>query len=232
MRRRRASASRSWSRGSSAGSAPSGAASRARRCCGRATCSPPRAACPGAAEAITGSLDAAAAFAQRDYMTSSWSDETQTPWLDSKGIELVRGHGRLAGERTVEVETDAGVRHAHRRRARSCSRPARRPSCRRSRASADARAWDNRDATSTSEVPRRFLVLGGGPIGVELAQAFRRLGSEQVTVIEGGRAAARARGAVRRRGGRGGVRSRGHRRAHRRQGDGACARRRRGARSL
>jgi pyruvate/2-oxoglutarate dehydrogenase complex dihydrolipoamide dehydrogenase (E3) component len=58
---------------------------------------------PGAAEAITGSLDAAAAFAQRDYMTSSWSDETQTPWLDSKGIELVRGVGRLAGERTVEV---------------------------------------------------------------------------------------------------------------------------------
>ena len=51
---------------------------------------------------------------------------------------------------------------------------------------ADVGAWDNRDATSTSTVPRRFLVLGGGPIGVELAQAFRRLGSEEVTVVEGG----------------------------------------------
>ena len=63
---------------------------------------------PGAAEAVTGRFDVVAAFAQRDYMTSSWSDRTQTPWLDSKGIELVRGHARLAGERTVEVETDAG----------------------------------------------------------------------------------------------------------------------------
>src|SRR5436190_6794526 len=58
---------------------------------------------PGAAEAVTGSVDVKAAFAQRDYMTSSWSDRTQTPWLDEKGIELVRGHGRLAGEKALEV---------------------------------------------------------------------------------------------------------------------------------
>src|SRR5437867_12343957 len=55
---------------------------------------------PGAAEAITGDIDVKAAFAQRDYMTSNWSDRTQTPWLDSEGVELVRGHGRLAGGRT------------------------------------------------------------------------------------------------------------------------------------
>ena len=140
---------------------------------------------PGAAEAITGSLDAAAAFAQRDYMTSSWSDETQTPWLDSKGIELVRGVGRLAGERAVEVETGSGVRALAASRAvvlATGTTPFMPPI----EGLADAGAWDNRDATSTSEVPPRFLVLGGGPIGVELAQAFRRLGSEQVTVIEGG----------------------------------------------
>src|SRR5438105_2741260 len=58
---------------------------------------------PGAAEAVTGSVDVAAAFAQRDYMTSDFTDRTQTPWLERQGIELVRGHGRLAGERTVEV---------------------------------------------------------------------------------------------------------------------------------
>src|SRR3954468_1180530 len=51
---------------------------------------------PGAAEAVTGPVDASAAFAQRDYMTSSWNDAGQLPWLEGKGITLVRGHGRLA----------------------------------------------------------------------------------------------------------------------------------------
>src|SRR5439155_22003225 len=64
---------------------------------------------PGAAEAITGSIDVQAAFAQRDYMTSSWSDRTQTPWLDSVGIALYRGHGRLAGDKTVDVEMMDGT---------------------------------------------------------------------------------------------------------------------------
>jgi dihydrolipoamide dehydrogenase len=140
---------------------------------------------PGAAEAVTGPIDVVAAFAQRDYMTSSWSDRTQTPWLDSKGIELVRGHARLAGERTVEVETDSGPRRLSATKAvvlANGTTPVMPPID----GLADVGAWDNRDATSTSTVPRRFLVLGGGPIGVELAQAFRRLGSEEVTVVEGG----------------------------------------------
>src|SRR6266852_9430559 len=59
---------------------------------------------PGAAQAVTGHLDTAAAFAQRDYMTSNWRDDGQLPWLDGKGIDLVRGAGRLTGERAVEVE--------------------------------------------------------------------------------------------------------------------------------
>src|SRR5690349_8144499 len=64
---------------------------------------------PGAAEAVTGPLDAASAFAQRDYMTSGWRDDGQAAWLEANGIALVRGTGRLAGERTVEVETAAGT---------------------------------------------------------------------------------------------------------------------------
>ena len=67
----------------------------------------PRAGVPGAAQAITGDR-CGGLLARRDYMTSSWSDHTQTPWLESEGIELVRGHGRLAGERRVEVETERG----------------------------------------------------------------------------------------------------------------------------
>jgi len=61
---------------------------------------------PGAAEAVTRPLDAAAAFAQRDYMTANWSDDGQVKWLDEIGATLVRGIGRLVGERAVEVTSD------------------------------------------------------------------------------------------------------------------------------
>jgi dihydrolipoamide dehydrogenase len=139
---------------------------------------------PGAAEAITGEIDVGAALAQRDYMTSSWDDHTQTPWLDEMGIELVRGHGRLAGVRGVEVDTDGGSRRLTARRAvvlANGTTPFMPPI----EGLADASAWTNREATEVKAIPRRFLVLGGGPIGAELAQAFHRLGSEEVTVVEG-----------------------------------------------
>jgi pyruvate/2-oxoglutarate dehydrogenase complex dihydrolipoamide dehydrogenase (E3) component len=142
---------------------------------------------PGAAEAITGSIDVQAAFAQRDYMTSSWDDAGQVPWLESEGIELVRGHGRLAGERLVEVASADGS-GTRRIRARDAvilaigSSSAMPPI----EGLADAAPWDNIDITSTKELPRRLLVLGGGAIGVEMAQCFKRLGSDEVTVLEGG----------------------------------------------
>ena len=140
---------------------------------------------PGAAEAITGTLDVPAAFAQRDYMTSSWSDTTQTPWLDSEGIELIRGHGRLIGERAIEVTTtdgtmrrlEAGVAVVVATGSAAAIPPI--------DGLAEAEPWTNIDITSTSEVPPRLMVLGGGPIGAEMAQCFARLGS-RVTVLEGG----------------------------------------------
>ncbi len=64
---------------------------------------------PGAAQAVTGRVDVAAAFAQRDYMTAHWQDEGQRAWLESKGIELIRGTGRLTGERAVEVAAAGGT---------------------------------------------------------------------------------------------------------------------------
>jgi len=140
---------------------------------------------PGAAEAVTGRLDAPAAFARRDYLTSGWDDDGQARWLESKGIRLIRGTGRLTGERAVEVQADTGaVVRLHAATAvvlatgsTSVIPPV--PGL------ADARPWDNRAATSAKEVPRRLLVLGGGAVGAEMAQAFRRLGSEQVVVLEG-----------------------------------------------
>jgi pyruvate/2-oxoglutarate dehydrogenase complex dihydrolipoamide dehydrogenase (E3) component len=138
---------------------------------------------PGAAEAVTGSLDAAAAFAQRDYMTSSWNDQGALGWVEDEGIELVRGTGRLDGERTVTVELpDGGRRTLTARRAvvlATGSAPAIPPVP----GLAEARPWDNRGATAATEVPGRLVVLGGGPVGCELAQAFRRLGSREVTVV-------------------------------------------------
>src|SRR4029453_19476482 len=73
---------------------------------------------PGAAEAVTGTLDVAAAFAQRDYMTSSWNDQGALGWVEDEGIELVRGSGRLDGERAGAVALpDSGERVLTARRA-------------------------------------------------------------------------------------------------------------------
>ncbi len=60
---------------------------------------------PGAAEAVTGAIDVPAAFAQRDYMTSDWSDKGKDDWLEGVGATLIRGHGRLDGARTGVVTT-------------------------------------------------------------------------------------------------------------------------------
>ena len=140
---------------------------------------------PGAAEAVTGRLDAAAAFAQRDYMTAGWNDEGQLPWLEEKGITLVRGSGRLAGECAVEVAAaDGATRRLGATRAvvlATGTRPLVPPIP----GLQEARPWDNRTATEAKEVPDRLLVLGGGSVGAELAQAFRRLGAAEVTVVEG-----------------------------------------------
>jgi pyruvate/2-oxoglutarate dehydrogenase complex dihydrolipoamide dehydrogenase (E3) component len=141
---------------------------------------------PGAAEAVTGTLDVAAAFAQRDYMTSSWSDQGALAWVEEEGIALVRGSGRLTGERTVAVELpDGGERTLTARRAvvLACGSA---PTIPPVPGLAEARPWDNRGATGASKVPARLVVLGGGPVGCELAQLFRRLGSQEVTVVARG----------------------------------------------
>src|SRR5438067_7832112 len=111
---------------------------------------------PGAAEAIAGSIDVAAALAQRDYMTSDLSDRTQTPWLDSEGIELVRGHGRLAGPKAIQVELkDGGTRTVTARRAVvvACGTSAAIPPIPGLR---EANPWDNVAITSTKELPNRL----------------------------------------------------------------------------
>lgn len=140
---------------------------------------------PGAAAAVTGGVDLAAVLARRDYMTSNWSDEGQARWLAEAGVRLVRGHGRLAGERAVTVGIPDGPVALRARRAvvLATGTGAAVPPV---PGLAAAGGWDNRDATAAKELPGRLLVLGGGAVGTELAQAFRRLGSAEVTIVQGG----------------------------------------------
>jgi dihydrolipoamide dehydrogenase len=140
---------------------------------------------PGAAAAVTGSVDVAAALARRDEMVSHYDDAGQLPWLSDNHIDLVRGHGRLAGERAVEVTgPDGAVRRLSAAKAVVVATGTV-PFVPPVPGLADAGAWDNRTATGAKQVPERLLVLGGGAIGAEMAQAFRRLGSREVTVVEG-----------------------------------------------
>lgn len=137
---------------------------------------------PGAAQAVTAGVDAAAAFARRNYMTSDWHDDGQLPWLAGKGIELVRGTGVLTGKRAVQVRTAGAPPRSLRAAKAVVLATGTTPSIPPIPGLRDVGPWDNQTATSVKEVPKRLLVLGGGPVGAELAQAFRRLGSSVVIV--------------------------------------------------
>jgi pyruvate/2-oxoglutarate dehydrogenase complex dihydrolipoamide dehydrogenase (E3) component len=140
---------------------------------------------PGALQVVSNGVDTAAAFAQRDYMTNGWDDAGQASWLDVARVRLVRGRGRLNGERVVDVEeADGGTRRLRARRAvvLATGTGAVMPPIDGLR---DANPWDNRGITAVKDVPRSLLVLGGGAVGAEMAQAMRRLGCRDVTVVEG-----------------------------------------------
>jgi dihydrolipoamide dehydrogenase len=123
-------------------------------------------------------VDVEAALAWRDFMVSNYSDASQARWLANNGIALLRGTGRLAGTGVVEVD---GVRHTAEHvvlanGADPVVPPV--PGLRELEG-----IWSNREVTGMKAVPRRLLVLGGGPVGVEMAQAVRRFGGE-VAIVE------------------------------------------------
>src|SRR5918992_2406572 len=128
--------------------------------------------------AATAQIESTAALAWRDFMVSDYSDAGQEHWLAAKGIALLRGTGKLAGPGVVEVD---GVRHTARDVVLATGSDPILPPIPGLRDLPGV--WTNREATGMKAVPRRLLILGGGPVGVEMAQAVRRLGGE-VTVIE------------------------------------------------
>jgi pyruvate/2-oxoglutarate dehydrogenase complex dihydrolipoamide dehydrogenase (E3) component len=135
---------------------------------------------PGAAEAVNGRrLDAKSAFAWRDFMVSDYDDSGQASWAESEGIDVIRGRGRITGQGRLEV--DGEVLTANHIVIATGSDPV----CPPIEGLADLDGvWTNREVTGLSEVPKRLLVLGGGPVGVEMAQALARLGSS-VALVEG-----------------------------------------------
>jgi pyruvate/2-oxoglutarate dehydrogenase complex dihydrolipoamide dehydrogenase (E3) component len=130
--------------------------------------------------AASADVDVEAALAWRDFMVSDYSDAGQERWLAQNGIDLLRGSGRLAGPGVVEVE---GVRHTAEHVVVACGADPFIPPIPGLR-ELDG-VWTNREATGMKAVPRRLLILGGGPVGVEMAQAVRRLGGE-VALLESG----------------------------------------------
>jgi pyruvate/2-oxoglutarate dehydrogenase complex dihydrolipoamide dehydrogenase (E3) component len=133
----------------------------------------------GAREAAASAeVDVDAALAWRDFMVSDYSDAGQERWLADHGIDLLRGTGRLAGPGVVEVD---GVRHTADHVVLANGADPVVPPIRGLRELEGV--WTNREVTSMKAVPRRLLILGGGPVGVEMAQAVHRLGGE-VAVID------------------------------------------------
>ncbi len=132
----------------------------------------------GAREAAASAeVDVKAALAWRDFMVSDYSDSGQEKWLGDHSIDLLRGSGRLAGPGVVEVD---GVRHTAEHVVLANGADPFVPPVPGLR-ELDG-IWSNREVTSMKAVPRRLLILGGGPVGVEMAQAVRRLGGEVVVV--------------------------------------------------
>ena len=129
--------------------------------------------------AASAEVDVEAALAWRDFMVSEYSDAGQERWLAEHAIDLLRGSGRLAGPGVVEVD---GVPHTAEHVVLANGADPIIPPIPGLR-ELDG-VWTNREATGMKAVPRRLLLLGGGPVGVEMAQAVRRLGGE-VALVEG-----------------------------------------------
>ena len=140
---------------------------------------------PGTREAVTGDLDVQAVLARRDAYTSHHDDAGQVRWLESAGVGLVRGRGRLTGDRSVTVRTvDGDVElTAGTAVVLATGTTAAVPAV---PGLAEAGPWTSREATTAKDAPRRLVVLGGGVVGLEMAQAWKALGSEQVVVLEHG----------------------------------------------
>ncbi|PPG29195.1 NAD(P)/FAD-dependent oxidoreductase [Pseudoclavibacter sp. RFBB5] len=135
-------------------------------------------AVPGAREAATGDLDVSAVLARRDSYVSDWDDEGQVKWLSGAGIDLVRGHARLTGERQVTVgDTTYAARVAV---VIATGSAALLPDI---TGLADASPWTSREATAVKRIPESITIIGGGVVAVEIATAYTDLGAKVTLLV-------------------------------------------------
>jgi dihydrolipoamide dehydrogenase len=138
---------------------------------------------PGVAEAVTGELDVKAVLARRDEVIHDLDDSAQLPWLEHMGIDLVRGSGRLTGERTVEVKGNDGTSTLLEAGTAVVLATGTAPFIPPVPGLREASPWTNREATTASyPLPERVAIIGTGPVGSELSDAYSALGV-QVTLI-------------------------------------------------
>ncbi len=131
-------------------------------------------------------VDPAAVLRRRSSFTSGWEDTGQVEWLQSAGIDLARGHGRIAGERVVEITgEDGAVRRVEARHAVAVATgtTAAIPPI---EGVAETDPWTSREATSVTDVPRSLIIIGGGVVGAEMADAYAGLGTAVTVLSRGG----------------------------------------------
>lgn len=133
---------------------------------------------PGAAEAAGGELDVAAVLRRRDEVIHDLDDSAHLPWLEERSITLIRGHASLVGERTLKI----GEELLNARRAVVLA-PGSAAAILPIPGLAEADPWTNREVTTAAAIPSSLIVLGGGVVGVEMAQAYASLGA-RVTIVE------------------------------------------------
>ncbi|MEV5411859.1 NAD(P)/FAD-dependent oxidoreductase [Thermopolyspora sp. NPDC052614] len=134
-----------------------------------------------------GPVDAAAVLARRDEAIANLDDSGQVRWINGVPATFVRGHGRLAGPRRVEVATpDGGTRTLVARHAVAIATGSR-PAVPAVPGLREAEPWTNREATTARHVPRRLVVIGGGVVACEMAQAMHFLGAEETVMLVRGR---------------------------------------------
>lgn len=140
---------------------------------------------PGLRQSVQGPLDAAAVLAHRDDYTSHWKDDGQVGWLESIGVDLFRGHGRIAGTRQVAVTGSDGAEQTLTARHAVAVCTGTRAALPDLPGLADVKPWTSREATSADQVPDRLAVVGGGVVAVEMATAWQALGSQVTMLVRG-----------------------------------------------
>lgn len=140
----------------------------------------------GAAEAVTGALDVRAVLARRNSFTSDWSDDGQVKWLQSAGIDLARGHGRITGPREVTVTAEDGTTTVLRARQAVAISTGTDAAIAPIPGLSESQPWTSREATSAQEIPASLAIIGGGVVAVEMATAYAGLGSKVTLIARSG----------------------------------------------